>query len=160
MSLQKVMYLTVLGLVGTGCSSGIDTAHEAQLLLDIDRAWAQAAAAGTEPDSILSFWADDARVVMAAEPVHQGRAAIREMLSGMLAIPGFHVTWTPEGATVSQSGDLAYTFGTNEFTVPDSTGALMTTKGRYITVWRKEPDGRWRCVMDYANPAPPEVPGS
>lgn len=76
--------------------------------------------------------------------------------------------WAPDSAVVALAGDLAYTFGTNQFTAPDPTGrlvttapdptgTLVTTNGRYITVWRKEPDGRWRCVMDYANPAPTEA---
>jgi ketosteroid isomerase-like protein len=135
----------------------VDVAHEAQQLLETDRAWAGIAAAGTNADSVLSFWTDDARVVLPGQPVLNDKAAIREMVTRSMAIPGFHVTWTPESAVVSQAGDLAYTFGTNEFTAPDSTGTLATTKGRYITVWRKEPDGRWRCVMDYSNPGPTQV---
>jgi uncharacterized protein (TIGR02246 family) len=158
MAPRKVMSWTVVFLVATACSPGVDTAREAQQLLEIDRAWAQIAATGNMPDSVLSFWAEDARVVLAGEPVFQGKAAIREMLTDMASVPGFHVTWTPEGAEVSVAGDFAYTFGSNEFTAPDSTGELMTTKGRYITVWRKEADGRWRCVMDYTNPAPAEGP--
>ena len=158
MAPRTVMSSAVVILMAMACSPGLDTAREAQQLLGIDRAWAQVAAAGNMPDSVLSFWAEDARVVLAGEPIFQGKAAIREMLTGMASVPGFHVTWTPEGAEVSAAGDLAYTFGSNEFTGPDSTGALMTTKGRYLTVWRKESDGRWRCVMDYTNPAPSEAP--
>jgi ketosteroid isomerase-like protein len=76
------------------------------------------------------------------------------MLEGTMKIPGFHVTWTPDSAIVSRSGDMGYTYGTNEFTAPDSTGKLVTTRGRYLTVWRKDADGRWRCVEDFSNPAP------
>ena len=24
----------------------------------------------------------------------------------------------------------------------------MTTSGRYITIWRKQPDGNWKVVLD------------
>jgi ketosteroid isomerase-like protein len=30
----------------------------------------------------------------------------------------------------------------------------VTMEGRYITVWRKEPDGRWRCSVDISNEGP------
>lgn len=136
----------------TACRPMVDTAREAQQLLEVDRAWAEVAGAGTNLDSIVSFWTDDARVITADQPTYQGKAAIREMITGFMAVPGSHVTWTPEGAVVSSSGDLGYTFGTNAFTVPDSAGTPTTTRGRYVTVWRREADGRWRCVMDVGTP--------
>lgn len=139
------------------CRPSVDVAGEAQRLLQIDRAWAQVAGAGQNVDSIVSFWTDDARVVLPGQPVVHGKPAIKEMVAGMTAIPGFHITWTPDSAVVAAAGDLAYTFGTNQFTAPDPTGKLVTTNGRYLTLWRKEPDGRWRCVMDYSNPAPTEA---
>jgi len=29
--------------------------------------------------------------------------------------------------------------------------------GRYLAVWRRESDGRWRCVEDYTTPGPAEA---
>jgi ketosteroid isomerase-like protein len=140
------------------CRPSVDLASGAQALLQTDRAWAAMSEAGQNIDSIVSFWTDDARVVEPGQPVVQGKAAIKKMVSGMLATPGVHVTWSPDSAVVSTGGDLGYTFGTNAVTVPDPKGNAVTEKGRYITVWRKEPDGRWRCVMDYGSPAPTEGP--
>jgi len=142
--------------VGMACRPGVDPATEAQTLLQTDRAWAATSEAGQNIDSIVSFWTDDARVVEPGQPVMQGKAAIKQMVSGMLATPGVHVIWSPDSAVVSKGGDLGYTFGTSAFTVPGPKGTVVTEKGRYITVWRKEPDGRWRCVMDYGSPAPAE----
>lgn len=147
-------------LLMAACRPSVDVARETQELLERDRAWAQIAATGTNADSVLSFWTEDARVVLPGQAALEGKAAIREMVTNSMAIPGFHVTWTPETAVVSQAGDLAYTFGTNEFTVPDSTGTLTTSTGRYLTVWRKEPDGRWRCVLDYSSPGPAGEPSA
>lgn len=158
MSLRKMMVWTALALVGVACAPAIDTALEEQQLLDVDRAFAEAASAGQDVDSLVSFWAEDTRVVMPGEPVLLGRAAVREMVTQMLATPGLHITWTPEGGAVSQSGDLGYTFGTNAFTVTDSAGTQVTTKGRYLTVWRMDAAGRWRAVQDFTNDGPAEAP--
>lgn len=49
---------------------------------------------------------------------------------------------------------IAASLGSNEFTVPDSAGKAAKLAGRRITVWRKGPDGHWRCVEDYSTPAP------
>ena len=58
------------------------------------------------------------------------------------------------------SGDLGYTTGTNTFTFPDAQGRPTTSNGRYVTVWRRVRDGRWRCVVDFWNEAPPPAPGA
>lgn len=34
------------------------------------------------------------------------------MIAGTRAIPGFHITWTPDSAVVSPSGDFGYTYAT------------------------------------------------
>jgi ketosteroid isomerase-like protein len=158
MSQRSVMALASVVLLGAACRPAtVDTAAEAEQLLATDRAWAEVAAAGTDVDSIVSFWTDDARVVSADQPTIQGTAALREMVQAFATIPGAGVTWTPETAVVAASGDLGYTYGTNAFTVPDSAGTATTMRGRYITVWRKNADGRWRCVMDFSTPGTGEA---
>ena len=127
--------------------------QDLQSLLATDREWAKVAG-GKNADSVLAYWTEDARVVMPGAPILAGKPAIRGMVEGSMKTPGFHITWTPDSGVVSRSGDLGYTYGTNEFTAPDSTGKLVTTRGRYLTVWRKDSDGRWRCVEDIASPGP------
>ena len=139
---------------GSVAASDGAVASDVQQLLAIDREWSQVASSSRNPDSIAAYWTEDARVVLPGQGVLSGRAAIRGMVAGTLKIPGFHVSWTPDSAIVSRSGDLAYTYGTNVFTAPDSSGKLVTTQGRYLTIWRKDVDGRWRCVQDYSTPGP------
>jgi ketosteroid isomerase-like protein len=143
-----------------GCRSRVDVVREADALLATDRAWARGSVAGGDADSLVAFWTDDARVAMAGQPLVHGKVAIREMVKGSMAIPGFRISWTPDSAVVSESGDLGFTFGTNAVTAPDAAGKLSTVAGRYLTVWRKGADGRWRCVMDYSNPGPVQARGA
>ena len=141
-------------LLAVGCRTRVDVARETEALLTTDRAWAHIASTGGPPDSVLSYWTEDARVAMTNEPVLRGKAALRQMVTSSLAIPGFRINWTPESAVVAASADLGYTVGTNELSVPDSTGKVTKMVGRYLTVWRREPGGRWRCVEDYTSPGP------
>jgi ketosteroid isomerase-like protein len=134
-----------------------DSQQDLQSLLATDREWAKVAGDGRNADSVLAYWTEDARVVMPGAPILAGKPAIRGMVEGSMKTPGFHITWMPDSGAVSRSGDLGYTYGTNEFTAPDSTGKLVTTRGRYLTVWRKDSDGRWRCVEDIASPGPATV---
>jgi ketosteroid isomerase-like protein len=141
-----------------GCQpkvAGIDGAAATSELLQTDRAWAAMAEANGPVDSVVDYWTSDARVILAGQPILVGTEAIRQMIVDTRAIPGFHISWAPDSAVVSPTGDFGYTYGTNRITAPDSTGTLHTAVGRYITVWRKEADGRWRCSVDISNEGPP-----
>ena len=143
--------LSVLSVAG--CQPRVSREAETMALLERDRAWARAAATGNV-DSIVSFWTEDARVLLPGQPAYVGTEAIRKMVTTSLAIPGFQISWTPENAVVSASGDQAYTYGTNRVTVADSAGHPVTTEGRYVEVWRKGKGGEWRCSIDINNNGP------
>ena len=46
------------------------------------------------------------------------------------------------------SGDLAWETGTNRVTLQQGQGAPVTITGRYLAVWKREADGRWRIRAD------------
>jgi len=56
--------------------------------------------------------------------------------------------WQPDFVDVSASGDMAYTYGEYTFSVKDSIGNITQSKGIFHTVWKKQPDGKWRFVWD------------
>jgi ketosteroid isomerase-like protein len=149
-----------LFLLLAGCQPRVDVVAATRDLLMTDRAWATLAAANGPVDSVVAYWTSDARVILAGQPVLVGTDAIRQMVAGTRAVPGFHIAWTPDSAVVSPGGDFGYTYGTNRIVAPDSSGTPQTTEGRYITVWRKEPGGLWRCSVDISNEGPTASPAS
>lgn len=153
---RSLLVLSILGMhLLAGCSSRpFDAVAESAKLLARDAEWATAAADGKDIDKILSYWSEDAIVIPQGQPVAEGKAAIRAFVASSLQIPGFRIHWVSEKVMFSPDGRLAYMTGTNEMTVPGPTGAPMTLRGRGITVWRLEPDGQWRCVVDIWNDPP------
>ena len=131
----------------------MDLERERAHLLKRDAEWAKLGSSSHDIDRILSYWTDDARVYPPDMPVVSGKAALRGYVGGALAIPGFHITWTTSDAILSPDGQLAYLLSTNTVTLPTAAGELVTTPGRAVTVWRKEPDGEWRCAVDIWNAA-------
>ena len=132
----------------------MDLERERAQLLKRDAEWAKLGSSGHDIDRILSYWTDDARVYPPDVPVVSGKAALRGYVEGALAIPGFSITWSTADAILSPDGRLAYLLSTNAVTLPGATGELVTTRGRAVTVWRKEADGEWRCAVDIWNTAP------
>jgi ketosteroid isomerase-like protein len=128
--------------------------RERKRLLERDAEWAALASKGQEIERMLSFWSDDARVFAPGLPPFSGKAALRSYVEGALAIPGFHISWTTSEASLSPDGQLAYLLSTNMVTMPGPDGQLVTTNGRAVTVWRREPDGEWRCTIDIWNDEP------
>ena len=75
-----------------------------------------------------------------------GRVAIAKSANWSPKV--YQLTWTPTEATMGPSGDIGYTWGHFEGHSKDANGNPVTTSGRYITIWRKQPDGKWKVVLD------------
>lgn len=126
-------------------------AAEQAALLNRDAEWADAASIGKDIPKIISYWTDDALVVPPGQPVVEGKEAIRTFVAESLKVPGFKIHWASEKVSFSPDGQLAYMRGTNETTLTGPDGNLMTLHGRGVTIWRRDPDGQWRCVVDIWN---------
>jgi ketosteroid isomerase-like protein len=155
------IFLLVAGGWVSGCSrASFDREAEAAALLKRDAEWAEAASTGKDVERILSFWGDDALVLPPGQPLVEGKEAIRAFVAQSLKIPGFKIHWVSEKISFSPDGQLAYMRGTNETTLTGPDGKLMTVRGRGITVWRRDPDGQWRCIIDIWNEPPPSTPST
>jgi ketosteroid isomerase-like protein len=67
----------------------------------------------------------------------------------------YQLMWTPTDAMMGPSSDMGYTWGHYEGHSKDANGNPVETSGRYITMWRKEPDGSWKVVLDAGANEPP-----
>jgi hypothetical protein len=54
----------------------------------------------------------------------------------------------PNSVFVSESGDMAYTYGKYKMSLPDSSGHMITKAGIFHTVWKRQLDGSWKYVWD------------
>jgi len=81
-----------------------------------------------------------------------GRVAIAK--SAAWSPKDYQLTWTPTDATLGPSGDIGYTWGHFEGHSKDANGNPVTTSGRYITIWRKQPDGNWKVALDAGSNEP------
>jgi ketosteroid isomerase-like protein len=129
---------------------------ERELLRAVDKEWSAVARQGADVDRIVSFWSDDAKVYPPGAPILEGQPAIRDFVAASLKIDGFSVSWEPAEVVVGSGGTIGYTTGRNRFTLPDASGNETTSEGRYVTVWRKDADGAWRCTIDIWNNGPHE----
>jgi ketosteroid isomerase-like protein len=136
-------------------ASSTTSGAETGALMQTSRDWAKAAESG-DVERTLTYWADDAIVLEPDQPAYIGKVAIRQMVRTSMKIPKFKITWAPESAVMSKSGDIGYLIEHNRVTFADSTGKVHTQFGKAVTIWRKDATGAWKCVVDIWNGGPTE----
>jgi ketosteroid isomerase-like protein len=150
----------LLALCAAACApSSFDAAAESSKLAQRDADWSSASFEGKDIDRIVSFWSDDAQVLQPGLPPIAGKTAIRAFVTASLKIPGFKIRWVSEKPVLSPDGKMAYMLGNVETTAPGANGTVESTHGRGVTVWRRDADGVWRCVVDITNDAPSAAAG-
>ena len=65
------------------------------------------------------------------------------------------LVWQPIFAGISRAGDLGYTTGPWQYK-NDIKDAKFSAFGNFMTVWKKQPDGKWKFAVDLgiSNPEP------
>jgi len=156
---KYVWLLCVVGLVAPACARTVDVEQQKTALMEADHAWAQTT---TDPEKLTSYFAADGVLSPQGMPASVGHDAIKQSVTGMMAMPGFALTWEASKADVGASGDLGYTAGSYTVTVNNAAGTPVTEKGKYVTVWKKQADGTWKVEQDIFNadapPPPPPAP--
>jgi len=70
------------------------------------------------------------------------------------------LVWQPTFATVARTGELGYTTGPWELKKARD-DAQAQAFGQYVTIWKKNPDGVWKVMLDVGieHPQPTDPPG-
>ena len=156
----KMLVLTLtLGFAAAAVCLAGETKTE-QALRDADAAWSKAAGS-KDLDKTVSYYSADAIVLPPNAPIATTKEEIKKIWQDMLASPGLVISWKATKVEVAKSGDLGFVSGTYELTMNDATGKPATDKGKYVEVWEKKADGKWKCGTDTWNsdlPASPPAP--
>lgn len=61
---------------------------------------------------------------------------------------GYTMQWKPSDAVVAASGDLGYTYGVYQIKPSLADTAFY---GTYVSIWKKQTDGKWKFVLQSNN---------
>jgi ketosteroid isomerase-like protein len=124
------------------------------VLLDLEARFANDVAARGGPGFASWFAPDGILLGNGAAPLI-GQVAIAK--SATWLTKDYQLTWTPTDAIMGPSGDIGYTWSHYEGHSKDANGNPILVSGRFITIWRKEPDGSWKVALDAGANEPPEA---
>jgi ketosteroid isomerase-like protein len=151
--LATLLLLAGLGACGRASTpaasvpGAADTAGLAEALLAADRAFGDSTAArGLE--GWMRFYAEDAvRLTMGAE-VAQGLDAVRAHDASLFADSAVRLVWTPLRSGVFADGRHGFTTGRSAMLKLGGATPDTVYRGAYVTIWRREADGRWKVILD------------
>jgi ketosteroid isomerase-like protein len=83
----------------------------------------------------------------------RGLEAVRKRIGA--DTPGASLTWSAMFTDVSDDGTLEYNWGRYEWRGPGAEGKPVVRGGFFLTIWKRQPDGSWRYVMDSGAPDRP-----
>jgi len=138
-----VIGLIIFSAANTWAQKQSERTENRRALVEMEHAFAKAAATKGTRDAFIEFLADDG-IIFQPGPVNGKKFwTERQPRKGLLS-------WEPVFADVSRAGDLGYTHGTYE--VADDT-KNVTEHGSYVRIWQKQ-GVEWRIVMDVTNAHP------
>jgi ketosteroid isomerase-like protein len=153
---SRTVPLTVLlfGLCAVLSSGALaragDMDAQAKVLAKLDDDWS-AAAAKRDANLVASFYAADAVAYPPNGPAAVGYGAAKKIWTEMLADPNLKISWKTSHAEVGAGGELGYTAGTYELSTKGADGKFVNDTGKYLCVWKKGKDGKWKAIHDMWN---------
>ena len=116
-------------------------------LLSADSAFAALSVARGAKAAFFAFAADEGVTLGGggAAPINRGREAIAAAFAEFPA--DAVLEWAPVSADIAGSGDLGCTVG-------EGAVAARHSYSKYLTVWKRQPDGGWKFVADAGNARP------
>jgi ketosteroid isomerase-like protein len=140
--------------VATVPPTEVDVDAERNALLQADLNFSRASEEKGTAQAFYEFLTPDGICLWDGEPPIHGRDAVKVHLA---ARPQGFFTWQPSAADVARSGDLGFTCGTAIFqskvTGPDEKPRISHSK--YVTIWKKQSNSRWKVVLFSTSPSPP-----
>lgn len=83
----------------------------------------------------------------------RGPAAVQQRMGADR--PGVSLTWSAYYTDVSDDGTLGYNYGRYELRAPGPDGKEVVRGGWFLSIWKRQPDGSWKYVMDNGAPDRP-----
>jgi ketosteroid isomerase-like protein len=95
------------------------------------------------------LYAPSAKLLPPGGAAIYGRAAIEPFWAGLLdaGLTDVHLDTTE----IVPFGDMAYAVGTYRLAVRPEGAEGMVDKGKYVYIYKRQPDGSWKAIIDIFN---------
>ncbi|MBD0369446.1 MAG: DUF4440 domain-containing protein [Pyrinomonadaceae bacterium] len=116
-------------------------------ILKLEREFSKASVEEGALKAYLSYMADDVRLLHEGKFPFVGKQSARSALEATTG----KLSWQPEKSDVARSIDLGYSYGTYDLKSADG---KQDENGYYVHIWKRQPDGKWKLLVEVLNPLP------
>jgi len=146
-------FATILASVFSPTVTAAPEASTLETFAKLREAWIQDLRT-KQLEPILKFYAPDAVFLQPNGDRITGSAALRILFQTIMA--NFNSDLTLHSQNLETSGDLAYDSGDFQETLTTiSSGAKISSKGSYVIIYKRQPNGSWQIVQQVWTGTPP-----
>ena len=114
-----------------------------------DREFERNVAAKDAARLCLDLYTADAKLLAPNAPSIQGRANIEAFWRGLIEAGLCDVKLTT--TEIMHFGNMAYATGTYRLAIESAGGESVQDQGKYVYIYRCQPDGSWKALLDIFN---------
>jgi ketosteroid isomerase-like protein len=129
-----------------------ESLHLMQIDRDFDKATAEKGV-----DGWVMYFAPNGSMLGDTSQPTTGIAAIRTQMEPIFKDSSFSLRWHPTKGEMMIPGIIGYTVGRWERLWKNKEGKMMKSIGTYSTIWKKQPDGSWKIVLDSGSSDGPPI---
>lgn len=144
--MKKLLVFTLALVAATGLSGAID---KEQIKKEVSAMEDKFCALAQEKGLLAAFQhyaAPDVSFIDTDPRKWRGPAAVLQRMG--TDRPGVSLKWSPYYTDVSEDGTMGFNYGPYELRTPGPDGKEKLITGWFLTIWKRQPDGSWRYVMD------------
>jgi len=144
--IASLLFVPALCFLLPGCSETKkdNTPQAKERIIKTDEAFSNMSRKQGMKKAFLEYIDDNGILLRPGHPPIVGADAI-DFLS-QTNDTSYTLTWKPYAAEVSSSEDLGFTYGVYSLMLPDT-----ILSGTYVSIWKKQIDGKWKFVLDTGN---------
>ena len=121
----------------------------AEAIRELDVEFMKAVNARNAAALVKAFYAADAVLMPPNHAMAEGRANIQAFLQGLMDAGLSSIKL--ETGTIASAGDLAYGQGRYTLSLAPTGAAPIQDVGKYVVVYRRQPNASWRAIADIFN---------
>lgn len=141
------LFLSIFILFFFSCKQTNPKEAMVEEIIEVERQFQQMTEQKGIADAFHFFAAENAAIKRENDTLIVGRENIKSYYQKK-DLKNVKVNWKPDFIDISESGDMAYTYGKYVWEFTNTEGNIKKVEGVFHTVWKKQEDRSWKYVWD------------